>query len=493
MFARLFRGRTNVFGTYLYEKKSSNEVGAKVKGQAKTVKKKVTAKLYADHLSGKSSLGIVPITEEATCWFGAIDIDEFPLDLEALEEKIDQLALPLIICRTKSGGAHLYLFAKKQIPAVILRSKLKLFAQALGFPQAEIFPKQSDNSEETLGSWINLPYFNADDTERYAFLDGRELSLEEFYEAAKSLLISEKELNEINPPILLELDDAPPCLQKLCKDGITKGMKDTALFNLAVYAKIKYPDNWEEKLEEFNRLYVTPPATSQTMMRVIKPHRRKNYFYTCDNFPLSDKCDKAACKKAKYGINQEQPSVKIGKLFKVDSNPPIWYLEVEEAKIELSTEDLLSQLRFRRICVEKLNAIPRLLKEKTWVEIIQDRLDNLEKIAVPEDASPEGQFYYLLRVFCTELPPARTREEILQHKTWTEKGLTFFQSPDLLAFLQQKKFMNFKTNKIYELIRAIGGKTHTKSIKGVNLRLWSVPEFDKQEEDFEVPNFEGEY
>ena len=489
MFSRLFKGRANVYGTYEINSKKGN----KVTGSAKTVTAKVTEKLYKDHLAGKASLGIVPITEDATCWFGAIDVDEYPTDFDLLEKKIDAAGLPLIICKTKSGGAHLYIFCKKQIPAIILRDKLKVFAAAIGHPKSEIFPKQDDNSEETLGSWINLPYFNSAQTDRYAYMDGRELTLEEFYEVAKTLMVTEKKLTNLNPPILLELEDAPPCLQRLCKEGITKGMKDTALFNLAVYAKMKYPENWEEKLEEFNRKYVNPPATSQTMLRVIKPHRRKNYFYTCDNFPLADKCDKKACKKVKFGISQEQPSVKIGKLYKVESHPPIWYLEVEDDRIELTTEDLLSQLKFRKICVDKLNVIPKLLKEKTWVEIIQDRLDKLEKIPAPEDASADGQFYYLLRVFCTELPPGRSREEILQHKTFTEKGLTYFQSPDLLAYLQQKKFLSFKSNKIYELIRAIGGKTHTKSIKGVSIRLWSVPEFGRQTEEFDLPDMQGEY
>ena len=41
-----------------------------------TVKAQLTPKHYEDHLAGKISLGVIPIAEDSTCKFGAIDIDD---------------------------------------------------------------------------------------------------------------------------------------------------------------------------------------------------------------------------------------------------------------------------------------------------------------------------------------------------------------------------------------------------------------------------------
>jgi hypothetical protein len=70
---------------------------------------------YAAHLSGSgTSLGLIPLLEEDTCSFGAIDVDiqgEKKLNepIDKLEARIRKLELPLVVCRSKSGGAHLVL------------------------------------------------------------------------------------------------------------------------------------------------------------------------------------------------------------------------------------------------------------------------------------------------------------------------------------------------------------------------------------------------
>ncbi len=50
--------------------------------------------------------------------------------------------IPLTVFRSKSGGAHLFLFTKEPVPAVMMRDKLKTYASAIGHARAGIFPKQ---------------------------------------------------------------------------------------------------------------------------------------------------------------------------------------------------------------------------------------------------------------------------------------------------------------------------------------------------------------
>ena len=56
--------------------------------------------------------------------------------------KVLGLNLPLIVCRSKSGGAHVFLFTKENIPASLMQSKLKEMAIILGYEGSEIFPNK---------------------------------------------------------------------------------------------------------------------------------------------------------------------------------------------------------------------------------------------------------------------------------------------------------------------------------------------------------------
>ena len=46
------------------------------------------------------------------------------------------------MCRSKSGGAHLFLFTEEPVTAEDLRNKLTQLAAVLGYGNCEIFPKQ---------------------------------------------------------------------------------------------------------------------------------------------------------------------------------------------------------------------------------------------------------------------------------------------------------------------------------------------------------------
>ena len=74
------------------------------------------------------TLGIIPITESNDCRWGCIDIDEYNFDHTSLIKSIRDNKLPLIVCRSKSGGAHVFLLPKENIPASLMQSKLKSMA-----------------------------------------------------------------------------------------------------------------------------------------------------------------------------------------------------------------------------------------------------------------------------------------------------------------------------------------------------------------------------
>jgi len=144
-FATRFAGLRHAYGTFT----ATNELreDGKASGKNITISKELSdkdlLKLWENHLSGEQSVGIVPIDENNCCLWGAIDVDEYQLDLKGLAKKLAKHKLPLVVCRSKSGGAHVYVFITEPVPASLLQRKLRQLAASIGYGQAEIFPKQT--------------------------------------------------------------------------------------------------------------------------------------------------------------------------------------------------------------------------------------------------------------------------------------------------------------------------------------------------------------
>ena len=140
-FINRFTGYDGAYGRYMLPPSTQDiEDGEKHEGRGITKQDPLTELEYSDHLDGEFSLGVVPIQADNFCLFGAIDIDVYSgLDLEALARRLAKF--PVIVCRTKSGGAHVYLFTSEKVNATLMVRKLRELAQWLGYGKAEVFPK----------------------------------------------------------------------------------------------------------------------------------------------------------------------------------------------------------------------------------------------------------------------------------------------------------------------------------------------------------------
>ena len=171
-FAVRYAGLRQAYGTFTANNETRED--GKASGKNITISKELSdndlLKLWEDHLSGHQSVGLVAIDENNNCVWGAIDVDEYHIDLKDLAIKIAKQKLPLILCRSKSGGAHLYIFLSEPVTASMLQRKLRQIAAAIGYGQTEIFPKQTqlllDRGDR--GSTLNMPYFGGENSTRYA-------------------------------------------------------------------------------------------------------------------------------------------------------------------------------------------------------------------------------------------------------------------------------------------------------------------------------------
>ena len=492
----LFDGLDRAHGQFVI---TGVKASGKIEGRASTVMGRVTEDHWHDHLVGQTGVGVVPIRDDGTSAWGAIDIDIYPIDFGKLQEKIDKHKLPLLICRTKSGGAHLYLFGSEAIPSALIRAKLMVFAAAVGYPKVEIFPKQVRlASRNDVGNWLNMPYFDAAKTERYCIYHGQQLTLEEFINKAQEYSVTAEQLRQLTLSSTGTDDfmDGPPCLQTLAQNGFPQGSRNSGLFNVGVYLRKKFPDDWEKEMDPFNQRFMNPPLASKEVILLTRSVARKNYFYTCDKHPVAECCSKELCRTRQFGVgegNEDDPMVNIGSLVKLLTTPPVWIIDVDGIRMEMDTDDLMSQERFRRKCVEQLNTLPNRIKPQSWEGIIRDRLRTVEKIDAPEEAGAEGRMWFLLDTFCTSMVQARTREEMLMGKPWNEGDRTFFRGSDFTRYLDQQHFRLLSAKELWAALRRRGAEHHSFNIKGKCVQCWSIKSFAEQDGDFDIPAIEGEF
>ena len=157
--------------------------------------------------------------------WGCVDIDSYAgFDHKKLIDKIKQFKLPLAVCRSKSGGAHVFLFSEQPVAAERMRDKLTEIKTLLGYGGSEVFPKQIQlKSADDTGNFLNLPYFGGEDTTRYAFrADGEAATLEEFYTIYSEIKQTDITKIKIERP-QSEYSDAPPCIELMAMNKIPEG------------------------------------------------------------------------------------------------------------------------------------------------------------------------------------------------------------------------------------------------------------------------------
>lgn len=480
-FFELFSGSDIAHGTF--DVQGSRSRDGKQQGKANVLRKPATAELWAEHLKGERGLGVIPIRSDNSCRWGCIDIDVYDLNHASLIKQVEALKLPAVLCRSKSGGGHMFFFFSKNVPAGDLQPKLMSIAARLGYAGCEVFPKQHEilAARGDTGNFLNMPYFAGERTTRYGYNDKAEsLSQSEFLDFAFSRMIDPETFLDIKvEPKKAEevLPKGPPCLQQLAAEGFSEGGRNNSLFNLGVYARMAKGDKWEEAVREYNRTMMKPPLEDKEVNIVISQLQKKEYFYKCDDQPIVSYCNKEVCITRRYGIGPGQKASDLGSMTKIDGDPPIWIMDVDGRRVEVSTDALISQKVFQKECLNQINMFPKTMSEKAWQARIQVLLSALTVVEVPLEETDRGKFEYLLRSFCCDRARGVEKEEVLQGiAVWTE-DVVLFQLRDLEKHLKANGFTKWTDVKIGQFLSHEVKGTHVKPrIQGRQLRLWSIPQ-----------------
>jgi len=457
-----------------------------------------------EHLEGKIGVGMVPINTDNKCKFGVIDIDTYPIDHAQLCKRLKQFSVPMIVCRSKSGGAHLYLFLDEWMQASTLREYLSEIAAAMGHAQCEIFPKQDKILAERgdVGNFINLPYFDAENTTRYAFdLDGNDLELDAFLDLVEANRASHSDLEALTFGSDREdLKEGPPCTELIAHRQIQQGERNEVLFHAAWQLKRQYPETWKSELEEFNRRYCVTPLPASEIVAIQIQHEKKDYGPSCKKEPMCSYCNVQECKQRKFGINSSEMMPKLGGLTILLSEPRLYFLDVDGSRLELSVEQLQVPLQFQRQCMEQLNFMPPIPKSSDWQSLVNGLLSDATTVSVPEELTTTGQFKELVETYCSSRIRAITPEELELGKPYTEEGKTYFKMQGLEEFCRQRGFTKFNRTQMQERLKDMNGgeechrtyryKTDQNEWRGI--RVWWVPEFINKEPQLPVEEHEYE-
>jgi hypothetical protein len=401
-FAALFAGYDRAFGQYLVNEQEP-ETGKNV-GPRSTKTGALTLQHYRAHLDNTGpGLGVIMLREDNNVLFAALDVDNYRLDLPELEKRVTKLKLPLTLCRTKSGGAHLYLFLSEPASAEIIRTKLAEWVSVLNLSnKTEIFPKQSTRAGESdIGSWINVPYQNESETMRYAVHRGKELELPEFLDLAESRRISLADLLKISPikPTTNDPSDplyeAPPCLVTIHQqNGFPSGTRNDGMLAVGTYLKKRFGEEWESHFAQYNELFCNPPLEHKELYELTQSLRKKEYFYRCKQPPIHSVCQQRACAKREFGVGgtDEGGLVQIEALavnglvqysYPGETEESLWGLEIRGVRLMVPTEILLNPSALVVKIVETGRILPSGLSQVSkpkWHKYLEPLLLTCERL-----------------------------------------------------------------------------------------------------------------
>ena len=460
-FIELFTGYQGDFGIADMSRTSIDSDKNKIKPNYEWAGRPLTIADYKDHLLGKISIGIQPCRLNKTAQFGCIDIDppnygEFKI--EKYLGLFQQFKLPLVPILSKSGGLHCYLFLKEPIPAIDLIDGLKAFLLPLGLkPTTEIFPKQKELKEDEKGdikpgNFINLPYYNNGDTNRYALdKNNSKLDIQQFLKVAQESKISKEELDALveqtHHNILLgtdpEFSDGPPCLALCSKHKLDDG-RDRFMYNYMVFAKKKYKEQWPDQVSKANYNYLETPWDKAKLDTKIKAWKGETAGHTCYEEPIKDKCMRSLCYKKPFGIASDTISV----FPSITNFQIIKYIEPEyrfnvvmpnDDKIEVivaNTKLMTTQKEVLNLIWEQTGVYFEPLKPKDYrAKLNEWRGPGCTVIKPPAGTQIGDRLKDELYQYCVNGPQAKQRTQIKNGACWTEEGFHFFKFRSFIEHL----------------------------------------------------------
>ena len=476
---------------YTFVEEGKRERDSKTEGKYDRYEETVTVDVIEKHLNGIISVGLIPTRRDGTCSWGVIDVDGaiYHKDPVPVLKKIREKGYPLVPYRSKTSGLHLYLHIKGRVSAAEMRKKIHALAADLGFggTLADKFPNEDaitkdKNGKYKVGKCVNMPYQGTTKgyCTRYCLTDdGKAISIDDFFDYVEKFRITPKQFDDLtiqtenkeqNGPEP-EWNEYPPCTQAFISNKVGEGQRNNALFNLAVLAHLKNPDQLKTELYERNKTCMNPPVERDSELdAIVAQIKDKEYFYQCETPIAKQFCNKEACRKRKYGIGPNQYIPTVDSFFKHNTNPPYYVLTMEGNQIQLLGKQIVQQQLLREELFDQADIVWQTLNKRDWnmflvsLKAMQKEVEDMK----PGDDEKED-FNYYTRMFIQETEPGDDISQLQAGYIFKDDEFVYFNLHTFKDFLNKKK--GKKSNQ--EVIRYLknGGSISTTKL---NQRVWQI-------------------
>ena len=514
-FINIFEGLESAYGQF---KKENNRLSIKVEGKPWVEKRPITKELWQNHLDGIGpNLGVFPLRRDGTCKWGAIDIDENNFDYKDLLERIRKHKLPLIMFRSKSGRAHVYMFMKDFTSAKEVKLVMNKFAAKLGLANIldRVYPMQESLGENDFGSWLNMPYYNQEEGSTYAYKDDFDsATIEEFFEmydiyAQEDLTVHlvEEVKQNIKKPKEKKLEDLfLPCVKNCLAENNNKipsniNRNDFLLHkftwsNRAIEKGIKSIAEFSKfdsriLLKFFNKNFLEEPLDEKEIEQTIFKSEDREYNYLCKKPNIKKYCDSSACTRHTCGITPieaeqlKEATQALGNITCYLSKPPIYFESVDvknengdgykRIKIEMKGEDLINKQKWVNNLANQ-GHFPHIslidMKTKDFLVMQYERLQNQLYEAADEEASEDFEFKSLIYNFIKKTTVSYDKSALFNQGCYVnqETKELDFRLPNLMNYLKARNIkinVNELTFKLKEILKArkVNGTVYDEVLK----------------------------
>jgi len=345
------------------------------------------------------------------------------------------------------------------------------------------------------------------DTVRYAIRSGKKLTFQQFIELAEKHQIADDDLSGL---ILAGHDQAPPCVQRMLSEGVNKGSRNEALYNITVYLRRAHPDDYEARAKEVNQTAfekALPPAEAG---RTITSAARPDYSYRCEQEPIRSLCNREQCIKRKFGISKQEFDhlavtnilPEFGGLTKYLSEPVRWDISVDGHVISnISTAQLLEWRIMRELIADHLTRIVPVIKPVEWERILGPLMAEARIVEAPDDASITGLIRERLREFASKTDLTRRGENIEDRKALIRglpvvqfldgERMVVFRGQDFVNYLKRTKSEELKGINLWFAVKKLGVQHNKMRAGDHNINVWYIPvsEIMKDKAEVESPEF----
>ena len=263
--------------------------------------------------------------------------------------------------------------------------------------------------------------------------------------------------------------DGPPCLADISKISNKEGFdgKDRFMYNYHVFAKMKYPDGWEQKVKnapvKFFEERHANAWDDKILTGKLKSWKRSDKGYTCTQSPLAEFCKKGICVKKKFGVlaGSQGSYPLLTNLRKIEIfEEPEYEFDVTKpdgigkATVHCRSVEHLNDQRKRRNAISKAAGfLPPLIKGDREQTVMDALYKTQQSVSPPIGTSPKEKLHDVLH---TKIhgPKATTDAAFKSGSVLIEGEYAFFKFDKFYDRLKSKdwKYKEEKTGRMMQII-----------------------------------------